>query len=88
MKEASISLEWPITVNGSQVSTITMRRPSAGDMKAASHNSKSDAEAEMNLIANLCMLSPEELAIVDYVDDYPKFQDALRSFKTKKKAKK
>lgn len=75
----SITLNYPVTVDGQQYNSLTMRRPKVRDQKAAEKGSESDADAETLLFANLCEVPP---AVIDGLDmyDYAKVQGVYRGF--------
>ncbi len=74
-----ITLISPITVEGASISRLTIRRPKVRDMLASDKPSKSDAEKEINLFANLCEVTPESLHELDMAD-YGKLQQAYQDF--------
>lgn len=74
-----VSLVTPIIVNGEALSELTLRRPKVRDMLAMEKSSKSDAEKEIHLFANLCEMAPEKLHDLDMAD-YAKLQKAYQDF--------
>lgn len=74
-----ITLDYPITINGAQVTRIRLRRPKTRDTLIARKMKGDSAEQEIALIANLSELSPEDVQELD-VADYRKVQQALEAF--------
>lgn len=74
-----IELDFPVTVDGQEHKTLTMRRAKVGDQKAAEKSATSDAEVETILFANLCEVPPE---VIDELDmfDYGKVQEKYKGF--------
>lgn len=64
---------------GARVRSVSMREPTVADNIAAEKSAKSAAEQEIALIANLCELSPTEVASLT-MRDYRRLQDALLGF--------
>lgn len=58
---------------------VTMRRPKARDLIAASEASSNNVRQEAILVANLCMLSVEEVEDLD-ADDFMKLTKERNSF--------
>lgn len=74
-----ISLAKHILVGGVKVGTLRMREPTVEDTLAISTMGGSEAEKELALFANLCMVSPTELRPMS-MRDYKKLQDAYVGF--------
>lgn len=74
-----ISLSKPLDIDGAKVSELTMREPTVGDQLAASEAGGSAAVQEINLIANLCQVSPGDIKKLP-LRDYKKVQDAFMGF--------
>lgn len=76
---ATITLEYPVTHQGTEYTSLTMRRPKVRDEKASRRGSTEPVEQELRLFANLCEVAPE---VVDELDlgDYKRLQDAFRNF--------
>lgn len=79
MSNQSIKLKHPIDLDGVKVDRIQLRRPKVRDMLAVDTSTASDAEKELNLFANLCELSPDNLMDLDMAD-YAKLQKAYQDF--------
>ena len=66
--EVDIVLNYPVTVDGQEHKTLTMRRPKGKDsLKAASYKG-SDAKRGMLYFADLCGVSPDVIEELDEVD--------------------
>jgi hypothetical protein len=78
MAKAIINLDYPIKVGGVETSTLSVRRPLVRDMMKARQN-KDEAGAEINLFADLCQVTPDELKSLDF-GDYAKLQEVLKDF--------
>ncbi len=74
-----ISLDYPVAIDGTEVSVLHMRRPKVADTFLAQKSTKSDAEKELDLFANLCEVSPDDLKKLDMMD-YGKLQDQYVNF--------
>ncbi len=74
-----IKLKYPIKVDGIEIKSLKMRRPKVRDRMAVEKQSASDAEKEVNLIANLCEVSPDALSELDLAD-YKLLQDKITDF--------
>jgi len=64
-----IKLKHPITLEGEEVTQLTLRRPKVRDMLGADKQGGTDAEKEIRIFANLCEVTPaviEELDLADY----------------------
>lgn len=78
-----IPLDFPITVNGAEVKSLSMRRPKVADVRTAENFKGSEAEREIRLMANLCDVAPKDIESLDMVD-YDKLQEAFKSFRGRK----
>ncbi|GHT97925.1 hypothetical protein FACS1894126_2860 [Alphaproteobacteria bacterium] len=74
-----VKLENPIKIDGVLIHEISLRRPKVRDRLLVEKSNGSDAEKEVNFIANLASITPEEVQEID-LQDYAKIQDVLRSF--------
>ncbi len=80
---ATVTLTYPITVNGTSISSITLRRPKVQDIKAASRQGSGvDEETETALIANLSGLAPSDIDQLDFAD-YLAVQEVLKGFQAR-----
>jgi hypothetical protein len=77
---ATIELSSAIEVSGAIIKTVFMRAPTVGD-NLAIHEMKatSDARRELNLFANLCELTPDDIQKMK-MKDYVKLQKAFADF--------
>jgi hypothetical protein len=66
--EVEIPLEFPVTLDGSLVSSVTMRRPKGRDSIKASRAKGNDAEKVASLMADLVNLPMEHFVELDEVD--------------------
>lgn len=74
-----IELDYPIMVDGTEVKTVSLRRPKVRDLIAAAKGNRGNEERELSLIANLAEMSPQDLEELD-VKDYAKAQKTLSDF--------
>lgn len=75
----TIKLDYPITVDGQNISEITLRRPKARDYLTASRSGSTSAEQEIRMICNLAEVSDKVVEELDWAD-YLKVQGALQNF--------
>ncbi len=75
----TITLKYPITVNNTAVSELTLRRPTVRDMLAADKMQGSDAEKEIRMFCNLCEVEPSVIETLDLAD-YNQLQQAYQGF--------
>lgn len=76
-----ITLDFPITVSGVEVSHLVMRRPKVRDMMAAQKVGGTDAEMGVALVANLCELTPDDVLELDSLD-WDKCEAQVAAFKS------
>ena len=82
-KTAKIALRYPAQLSDRTLSSITMRRPTVGDMlDSPIQNGGLDEEAA--LVAALTGLRPEDLRELD-MEDYERLQDQLLTFRGQKR---
>lgn len=74
-----IALDYPVTIDGTEVSVLHMRRPKVADTFLAQKSTKPDAEKELDLFANLCEVSPADIQKLDMMD-YLKLQEQYGNF--------
>ena len=74
-----IKLNQPIKVDGIEVNELTLRRPKVKDRLAVERSGFSDAEKEVNLIANLADVAKEAIEEIDLAD-YSEIQKVLSDF--------
>jgi hypothetical protein len=75
----TIPLDYPIEFEGRTLASVEMRRPKVSDVTAAKRSKKTEAEAEVALVATLCGLPPAAIEDLD-VADYKKLQERLSDF--------
>ena len=75
----TIALEEPVTVDGTEVVSLTMRPPRARDQRDAQRSGGSPADIEFRFLGNLCEVSPETIAELHMVD-FLAVQGAYRDF--------
>ena len=78
--EKEIRLEFPVQLADRKLESVTMRRPLMRDMLKHNIGPKSGLREDINLLADLCCLCPEEVEMMDTVD-YEKLQDQLFRFR-------
>lgn len=74
-----ISLSRPISIGGASVSVLRMREPTLEDQLANDTAAGGDLQKEAALVANLCMVAPDELRQLK-ARDYRRCQVALLGF--------
>lgn len=79
MSNTKIELKFPITIDGTKVSVLQLRRPKVRDMLGVEKGAQNDAEKEIHLFANLCEITPEQILELDMAD-YAGLQKAYQGF--------
>ncbi len=74
-----IKLSNPIKIDGVEVNEISLRRPKVRDLLISDRKNISEAEREVNLIANLAEIPAEVIQELDLCD-YMKIQNWLKDF--------
>lgn len=74
-----IKLQYPVAIDGTEYSELTMRRSKVKDRLAVASMKGGDEEKEITLFANLCDVSPEIIKELDEVD-YANVQKVYMSF--------
>jgi hypothetical protein len=77
---AKITLDFPITVSGVEVSHLIMRRPKVRDMMAAQKAGGTEAEMGIALVANLCEITLDDVLELDSLD-WDKCEEQVQAFK-------
>lgn len=73
-----VDLKYPITKpDGSKVASVTLRRATVGDLKAAQRQADKQEDQELALIARLTGLVPEDVELIDLAD-YKRIQESFR----------
>ena len=78
-KTTTIELKHPVTVDGTEIKQLTLRRPRVRDMLASDKAGGSDAEKEIRTFTHLCEVSPETIEELDLAD-YLKLQKVYQGF--------
>lgn len=79
MDKVKIELTHAINIDGTKVSVLSLRRPKVRDMLSVEKSIDNDAEKEIQLFANLCEISPDNLLELDMAD-YAKLQKVYQDF--------
>lgn len=74
-----IQLKFPVECNGEEILELELRRPKVRDQLAATKRKGSDEEKEINLLADLCDVSPEVIADLDLAD-YAQLGEVYQGF--------
>ena len=74
-----IKLSNPIKIDGVEVNEISLRQPKVRDLLISSKKNVSEAEREVNLIANLAEIPIDTVEDLD-LRDYLKIQNWLKDF--------
>lgn len=74
-----IDLEYPVTVDGVEVTTLAMRRPTVADQLAFEEGKGSEARRTIALMANLCDVPPASIQQLDAAD-FQKLAEVLKGF--------
>ncbi len=74
-----ITLHKPLTVDGTKIPVITMREPTVRDQLAMDAVKGGDAMKETSMLANLCMLTTDQVQGLT-LKDYKRLQAAFMGF--------
>jgi hypothetical protein len=74
-----IKLDHPLTIDGTAVGSLTLRRPKVKDQRNAEKAAGDQGGQELALFAALTGINPEDLEELD-MKDYRKLQDAYTDF--------
>ena len=74
-----IDLDYPITVDGVEVSSLAMRRPTVADQLAFEDGKGSEAVRTVAMMSNLCDVPPSSIKQLDVVD-FAKLAETLKGF--------
>lgn len=80
MRTTDIPLKFPVTIDGHEHKSLTMRSAKARDQIAAQKSASHKADIEIILFSNLCEVSPqviEELEMADYQKVTKAYNDFL-----------
>lgn len=76
---ADITLVRGLSVSGVNVKSVRMREPTVADQLAADEFKGGDAAKEIQTMANLCQVAPDELKALT-LKDYKRLQTAFLGF--------
>lgn len=76
---ATITLKWPVTFEGREVTELTMRPPKVGEQLKIIAEKGTDEEKEVRFFAALCNV-PVELIQELILGDYKRLQGAFATF--------
>lgn len=76
---ATITLEYPVTHQGTEYTSLTMRRPKVRDSRDAQRGGGGNSDHEIRLFANLCEVPPSVIEEMD-MKDYMQIQAAYEGF--------
>lgn len=79
-KEAVIKLAYPVTLADRQLDSVTMRRPTMGDIIDYEPVKLEDMKGEVALIGVLCGLKEQEMRLLD-ATDYARLQKQYVQFR-------
>lgn len=74
-----VKLGRPLTIDGTDVTTLRMREPTVQDQLTASEIKGGPAQQEITMIANLCEISLDDVKRLP-LRDYKKLQEAFLGF--------
>mgnify|MGYP000954081289 CR=1 FL=1 len=75
----TITLDFPVVSDGTEVRALYLRRPKVRDHMLADKLGGTDAEKEVRYFANLCEVAPEMMENLD-MSDYKKLRSAHDGF--------
>ena len=64
----TITLTYPVTLDGQEFTALTIRRPKVRDLRAVERQGGGDIQQDVRLFANLCEVSPETIEALDLQD--------------------
>ena len=76
--KAEVTLSRPLDIDGAKVKVLTMREPTVDDQLAAEKNG-SDGNADKQYMANLCMVTPDDIGRLP-LRDFKRLQVAFSFF--------
>ena len=79
MSGTTITLKYPVTVDGATHATLTMRRPKVRDERDARRRGGDPVDQELRLFGNLCEIAPNVIEELDAAD-YDRIQEAYFDF--------
>ncbi len=66
--EATISLDFPFTVDGVNYDKLVMRRPKTKDSMAAARQAGTEADRTLFILSRVCNVSPSIIEELDEID--------------------
>ncbi len=79
-KSATVQLAYPVTLADRELASVTMRRPTMGDLLDHEPQKPEDVKGEVRLIGILCGLKEEEIRLLD-ATDYARLQKQYVQFR-------
>lgn len=75
----SFELEYPIEVDGVEVSTLTVRRPTVRDQLNMERRKGTEAEKGIGYFAALCEMAPSDIEAMD-ASDFARLGEVIQGF--------
>ncbi len=76
-----IELDYAIDIDGVEVDTLSMRRPTVRDQLTFEEGKGGDARKVITMVANLCDISPKAVEQLDQ-GDFVKLTETLQGFQS------
>ena len=80
VREEKIELQYPIDADGQLITHLTLRRPKVRDIQVLEAKGGDEFSKSVNLIANLTMLSPDQVMEMDMGTDFITVRDRVNNF--------
>ena len=80
MNTVEIALEYPMQLPDKVLSSVTMRRPTLGDLMDCPITGENDVAGEVRLLSRLCGMNVEDMRSLD-AGDYAKIQARFLEFR-------
>ena len=77
--KAEIMLSRPLEISGAKVNVLTMREPTVNDQLASEASTGTDGEKDVNYMANLCMVTPDDIKRLP-LKDFQRVKEAFLGF--------
>ena len=75
----TITLTYPVTVDGTTYDTLTLRRPKVRDQRLVARKAKSELDGDVHMFVNLCEV-PENVIDAMELTDFMALQEAYSNF--------
>ena len=75
----TIELQYPVTIDGTEVSVLDMRRPTVRDQIIFEDGKGSDARKVVRMLSNLCSVAEDTIMDLDQ-SDFLKLSEVLQGF--------